>query len=198
MLSFQSLVNDDVHVFAGLADAAALRAIDRMETLFWSTITSASGAGPTLRDAVAYYATARGNLTASGTAISVVSLGVPRAAMMRFGGPGGTSSVATPRYLVCAPEKLALAEAECAQLALGADPSMLLPLATPGLTGNAWFLFADPAQRPSFAYGYIAETDGPQVAAKRHWETDGVEFALVLDAHVTPVDWRGSSRNAGA
>ncbi|MCZ7618807.1 MAG: hypothetical protein M5U32_11050 [Myxococcota bacterium] len=198
-LSYQSLVNDDSGIFGSIAEAAALRAVDRVESLFWSTILSNAGAGPTLRDGVAYFATARGNLASSGSAISTTSIGAARAAMMRFAGPGGSTSVSTPKFLVCAPEKLALAEAETAKLALGADAqTRLTVIGTPHIPGNAWFLFAPPAQRPSFAYGYLEGTNGPQVSARPHWETDGVEFVLVIDAHVTPVDWRGCYQDPGA
>jgi hypothetical protein len=55
-----------------------------------------------------------------------------------------------------------------------------------------------PQQRPGFAYGYLEATGGPKVSAKPHFESEGIEFALTLDSHVTALDWRGAYLNDGA
>lgn len=200
IFSRQSLVNDDAAVLGALATAAALRSVDLEDQLFFALLTSgASANGPTLRDGAQLFAAARGNLAGTGAAISATTISTARAAMMNATGPDGTKSVATPRYLVCPPALLTLAEAEVGKLSPGADPALrMTPISTPNLSGTAWYLFADPAQLPTLAYSYLAGAPGPVVVTSPHWESEGVQFRLTLDFGVTAVDGRGAWKNPGA
>jgi hypothetical protein len=200
ILTRRLLIDDDGGAFADLARAAALRSVDLEESLFFATLTSGSGAnGPTLRDGGQYFATSRGNLAASGAAISATTISAARAAVMSAASPSGVKSVATPRFLVVPPALLTLAETELAKLNPGSDPSMrITPIGSPHLSGTAWYLFADPRQRPAYVYSYLAGSPGPIVTASHHFESEGIEIALSLDFAVTPAEPGAAYKDPGA
>jgi len=73
----------------------------------------------------------------------------------------------------------------------------LTPLVDARLTGNAWYLFADPATLPVFEYAYLSGAEGPQVASREGWDVLGMEFRVILDFGAGAIDWRGAYRNPG-
>ena len=68
----------------------------------------------------------------------------------------------------------------------------------PRLSGNAWWIFADPAVLPVLEYAYLSSAQGPQIASREGWDVLGMEFRVVLDFGCGAVDWRGAYRNPGA
>jgi len=199
-LSRQTLVDDDGGAFADLARAAALRTVDLEEQLFFSALTSGTSAnGPTLRDGGQFFSTTRGNLASSGAAISAATISTARAAVMSAVSPTGVKSIATPKFLLCPPALLTLAETELAKVNPGSDPTMrIVPIGTPHLSGTAWYLFADPKQRPAFVYSYLEGSPGPTVVSRPHWESEGIEIALTLDFGITAGEPGAAFRNPGA
>jgi len=199
-LSRQLLVDDDGGAFADLARAAALRTVDLEEQLFFAALTSGTSAnGPTLRDGGQFFSVARGNLASSGAAISSTTISAARAAIMGATSPTGVKGIATPRFLLCPPALLTLAETELAKVNPGSDPTMrITPIGSPHLSGTAWYLFSDPKQRPAFVYSYLVGSPGPTVVSRPHWESEGIEIALTLDFGVTPGEPGAAYRNPGA
>ena len=68
----------------------------------------------------------------------------------------------------------------------------------PRFPGNAWRLFADPAEADVVTIGYLDGNIGPKVDVREGWSTLGVEFRCVLDFGCGISDWRGTHLNAGA
>lgn len=198
-ISRQLQVNDEVGVVGGLATGAGLRCADLEDSIAFAVLTSGANAdGPTMRDGGQLCSIARGNKASSGAVISATTISTGRAALANATSPDGTKSVATARYLVCPPSLLTLAEIELAKLNPGADPDQrITPIASPNLTGTAWYLFADPAL-PALVYSYMAGASGPIVVAASDWETDGIAVQVTLDFAVTAVDPRGVWKNPGA
>ncbi len=71
-------------------------------------------------------------------------------------------------------------------------------LVEPRFTGNAWRVFADPAQQAIVSYAYLNCRSGPMLETREGWTTLGVEFRAVLDFGCGATDWRGAYLNAGA
>ena len=77
--------------------------------------------------------------------------------------------------------------------------SDLTPISDANLTGNRWYLFADPASAPVYVYGYVNGQTAPQVRVHQYVPgTDGLAIEVVHDFAVGAVDHRGGYFNPGA
>jgi hypothetical protein len=212
LFSFQAIVNDDLGAFERIMRSAARRLADFENGIWFTLLTSASGAGPTLGDGGALFnataiTTAGGhaNLTSSGTAISVDSLGVGRAAMKKQQSLDGIKLNLQPRYLLTSPEKQTIGEQYTTVItpALGSSVNpfagKLETISDANLvTANPWYLFADPSMAPVSVYGYLQGQAGPDVATRQGFEVLGVELRVALHFGTAFIDFRGAYRNAGA
>lgn len=207
LFSFQAIVNDDLGAFSRIMRSAAVRLADFENSLWFTLLTSASGVGPTLGDAVALFnAASHGNYTSSGTAISVDSLGVGRALMKKQTSLDGIKLNITPKYLLTSPDKETLARQYTTVIGANVAPGsqnpwagMLEPISDANLsTANPWYLFADPMRAPVSVYGYLQGQAGPSVATRQGFEVLGVEMRVALYFGTAFIDYRGAYRNAGA
>jgi hypothetical protein len=110
-----------------------------------------------------------------------------------------------PRFLLAAPGKRQLAiqytsaqYTPAAPTSINSFAGVLTPLFDANLTGNPWYLFADPAALPAFVYGSLDSDPGPRVMTRQGFETEGLEFRVAFDFGITALEWRGAYRNAGA
>jgi hypothetical protein len=117
---------------------------------------------------------------------------------------GATPINVRPRYLLVSPALETAAEVAVATLA-AVTPANVNPfsgvlqiLVDPHLSGNAWYVFAEPASVPTIKYAYLSGNEGPQVSTKEGWDVLGLELRVVLDFGCGVVDHRGSYLNAGA
>jgi hypothetical protein len=205
-LSRNLMINDDLDGLGDILGSIGERVADFENATFFALLTSASGAGPTLAtDSLALFHTTHGNLTSSGTAISVDSLGVARALMMKQTSLDGLKLNITPSILLTSPDKLTVAE----QLTSGIQPQQasnvnpfsgrLTAVADANLTtANPWYLFATPARAAVFVYGHLQGQEGPQVRTDEPFGVLGMALQVVLDFAVGAIDFRGAYRNAGA
>lgn len=213
LFSFQMMMNDDLNAFNRIMSSAAIRLADFENALWFASLISAAGAGPTLGDTGALYnSTAvttvggHANLTSSGTAISIDSIGVGRASMRKQVSLDGLKLNIVPKYIVTSPDKETLARQFTTvlgpNLAAGSQnpwAGQLEPLADANLvSANPWYLFADPARAQVSVYGYLSGSSGPQVAARQGFEVLGTEMRVALHFGFAFIDFRGTYRNAGA
>jgi hypothetical protein len=212
LFSFQSIVNDDLGAFARVMRGAAIRLADYENSLWFTLLLSGGGTGPTLGDNGALFNTTavttaggHANLLNSGTAISVESIGVCRAAMRKQVSLDGLKLNILPRYILTSPEKETLARQFTTQItpALGSSVNpwagTLEPIADANLsTANPWYLFADPTRAAVSVYGYLQGQAGPSVATRQGFEVLGVEMRVALHFGVAFVDHRGAYKNPGA
>ncbi len=211
--SYQAIVNDDLASFGRVMGSYGRRLADFENGLWFSQLISASGAGPTLGDGGALFnatavTTAGGhaNLTASGTAISVDSIGVGRAMMKKQTSLDGIKLNINPTILLTSPDKETIARQFTTvlgpNLAAGSQnpwAGTLEPIADANLSSaNPWYLFADPSIAPVSVYGYLEGQTGPDVASRVGFEYLGVELRVALHFGIGWVDFRGGYRNAGA
>lgn len=216
-LSFsrQSLINDDLNSFGRVMGAYGVRIADFENSAFFTLLSTV---GPTLGDGGAMFnatalTTAGGhaNYTSSGTAISDASITVGYALMAAQTGIGtdnlgdGIKLNIQPKYLLAAPAKRNLAFQYTSSNYVPAAPTsmnswagVLTPILDSNLSGNRWWLFADPSQFPNFAYGSLAGAPGPRVETRAGFEIEGVELRVAFDFYVGGIDWRGGYCNAGA
>lgn len=204
-LSRKLLLNDQFGIFGQsairLGQAAANAEADALVTL----LTQSSGLGPLMSDTKRLYHADHGNLAAAGAAISVATLGAGRQAMRSQKGVDGVSPVGvTPKYLVVGPALETAAEQILTTLNATAVSDQnpfagkLALIVEPRFTGNAWYIFGDPATAPVLEMAYLASAPGPQISSRDGWDVLGREFRVVLDLGVGVVDHRGTYRNPGA
>lgn len=213
--SRKMLINDDLSAFGRVMGAYGVRVADYENAAFFALLSTI---GPTLGDGGAMFnatalTTAGGhaNYTSSGTAISDTSITVGYALMAAQTGIGsdnlgdGIKLNILPKYLLAAPGKRNLAYqytspayTPAAPTSLNSWAGVLTPVLDANLSGNRWWLFADPALFPNFAYGSLIGEPGPRVATRPGFEVEGVEMRVAFDFYVGGIDWRGGYCNVGA
>lgn len=209
-LTRRALVNDDLSAFADLPARAGRRIADFENATFWNLLSLNSGAGPTIYEKnmptgrPLFHAADHQNYTTPGGGIDVTTVGVGRAAMRKQTSLDGLKLNIAPRYLVTSPDRETVAQQFCSSIIVPSTDSaanpfkgLLTPVSDANLTGNAWYLFAEPADVETLVYGYLRGAEGPQVATRDGFTTDGMDMRVYIDFAVGGVDYRGAYKNAG-
>ncbi|MEZ5752895.1 MAG: HK97 family phage prohead protease [Paracoccaceae bacterium] len=198
-VSRKLMIDDDLGLLgdmtAALGEAAAQTEADILVALLTGN--------PNLSDGNPVFHASRGNIgTADGP--SVASLTESRLAMRtRKGLDGATIIAAAPRY-VLVPATL---ETDAEQVLASIQPSTvddvnpfggkLSLLVEPRLTGETWYVFADPARLAAMQYAYLSSAQGVQIQRTEAWDTLGMKFRAFLDFGAGWLDWRGAHRIPG-
>jgi hypothetical protein len=203
----QALVNDDLGAFTDFGAMIGRRVADYENALAYALVNTASGDGPTLSTstgAVFTTGATRANKAASGGAISESTLDTAYAAMMAQTSLDGIKLNITPRYLLtgAAYRGAAIRYTTRVSPESGANVGLysdLTPISDANLTGNRWYLFADPASAPVYVYGYVNGQTAPMVRVQQYVPgTDGLAIEVIHDFAVGAVDHRGGYFNPGA
>jgi ATP-dependent protease ClpP protease subunit len=206
-LSNKALVNDSTALDV-LADATTQMVKGAMElkrqTLL-APLLANTRAGQTMRDSVALFNAAHGNLAASGAVLSLTTLSTARTAMRRQKDSKGTILNIEPRFLLVPPEIETLAQQVVAQITAAKTADVnpfggrLDVVAEPGLTSATdWYLVADPAQIDGLLMAYLSGQSAPRVDAKDGWGTLGIEFRLIWAIGAAFHAYQSWYRNPGA
>jgi phage head maturation protease len=199
-VSRKLMIDDDLNLFGdmtvALGQAAAQTEADIMVNLIVDN--------PDLRDGDPVFDAGRGNVSTA-AALSVAALGLARRAMRERKGLDGVTPIsATPFALLLGPELETLAEQVLSSI-YAAEVGDVNPFAgklrllvEPRITGNDWWVFADPARLATLQHAYLSSAQGVQIQRQEAWNTLGLSFRAFLDFGAGWVDWRGAQYNAGA
>jgi hypothetical protein len=205
----QTIINDTLGALTDIPAQLGQKAGVRQATLIWGALTT----NGTLFDGVALFELAsHANYLASGTAISVDSIGVGRKVMRAQTDVAGDVIDNPPKFLVvpCGKEQLALqytmppgTGAYVPTTAATSNPwaGSLTVIAEPRLdtaSATGWYLFADPNVRPVLIAVYLAGNEGVFSETRQGFDIDGVEWKARMDFGAGVVDFRGAYFNAGA
>ena len=203
----QTLINDDLGAFDRLPTLQGRAAAETEANIFWALLTANSGVGVTMEDSIALFDNAgHGNYTSSGTAISVASLDVGRAAMRvqkGFGKDADPLNLA-PKFLIVSPAKETVAQQFIASITAAKSGDVnpfansLIQITEARLSGNPWYLVADPATIDTIEYAYLEGEEGLYTETRMGFEVDGIEVKSRLDYAAHVIDYRGFYKNAGA
>lgn len=203
-LSRKALINDDLSAFARWGEMMGRAAAETEAAQLLTLLTQESGAGPIMGDGVRLFHADHGNLSISADSPSESSLSAARLAMRTQKGLDGKTPInVVPKFLLVGPaletwaEKLLTAINAVTTEDVNPFGGRLSLLVEPRITGNSWYIFADPATAPVLEYAYLSSAPGPQLSSRDGWETLGREFRVVLDFGCGAVDHRGVYRNAG-
>lgn len=195
------IINDDLNLLGDMTAEFGRAAAETEAQILVALITS----NPDLSDGTPVFDFGRGNIASSGATISETTLSEARLSMRgRKGLDGVTLITATPRYVLVGPALET--EAEKVLTAIQANTTAdvnpfggkLSLLVDPRITGNEWYVFADPARLASLRYAYLGSAQGVQVQRREAWDTLGMSFRAWLDFGAGWIDWRGAEKNPGA
>ncbi|WIG52487.1 MAG: ATP-dependent Clp protease proteolytic subunit [Afipia sp.] len=201
----QTLINDDMGAFDRLPMLLGRAAAETEAGLFWAIITANAAMG----DGVALFHANHGNLGTAGP-IATASLNEGRSSMRKQKGlaPKGSEDAEplnlAPKFIVVGPDKETEAQQFLATTLFPSAPSnvnvfagSLEPIVEARLTGNAWYLFADPALIDTIEYAYLEGEEGLFTEQRLGFEVDGLEIKGRLDFAAKAIDFRGMFKNAG-
>lgn len=204
-LTRQVIVNDDLDAFTRIpALFGAAAANYESDTVYGVLTTNAA-----LSDGVALFeASSHKNLTGTGTAISVSSLDVGRAAMRVQKTPQGVVMNLAPRYLIVPAAKETIANQYTSADFVSAKSSDINPFKNTlqvvvegrldASSTTAWYLAADSNQVDTIEYCYLDGQDGVYIETRNGFDVDGVEIKARLDFAAKAIDYRGLYKNVGA
>jgi ATP-dependent protease ClpP protease subunit len=216
----QMLINDDLGGFLNRASQmgrAAARTVN--SDAFSYLISGSSGHGPTMADTGQMFnatavTTAGGhaNLTSSGTAISVASIGVGRTAMRKQKDKALVQTLnIEPKVLLCSVLKEDLAnEIVKSRTKDGQSNSNIInvhenrvevvsdPVIDGLNSGLSWYLLANPLDVPALEVVFLDGVEEPFIDERIEFSTDALDLKVRLDYGVANGDWRGAYKNVGA
>lgn len=206
-LSRQMIINDDLGAFTDAARAMGRGAARTVEADVFTLLA----ANPTMGDTGALFnatveSTAGGhaNLNASGAAPTVAGFDAVRQAMGAHLDVGGNDYVAARPAVWVGPlahegqanvvneSQYDIDQSNKTSYYPNKSRGMLRQIVgTPRLTGNIWYVFADPNEEPVIEVAFLDGEQAPYVEMQDGFEVDGVTWKVRLDYAVGAVGWRG-------
>lgn len=204
-LSRQLMINAGMRVAGDMFTALGKGGANALGEALSGLFLANSGNGATLSDGNATFTTTRGNKAASGAAIDVTTLGAARKSLReRKEADGITPIKLTPANIVCGPAGETPAEQALSTIWAGqvsdANPftAKLKILIDQRIAGNAWYLFADPAEATMITVAYLNGQRTPIIEERQGWDVLATEYRGIFDFGVAITDWRPGYLNPGA
>lgn len=201
-ISRQMMIDDDLGAIDDMLGDYGASVADFEEETFYTFMAAATLAS----DGLAVWVAGHNNLAGAGTAITVAALGAGRAAMRKQTTIDGKKMNLSPSILLVGPDK----ETEADQLVTSIVPNQpssvnpfsgrLTVVSSAQVTGNNWYLFADP-NRPGgqcFVYGGLDGAEAPRVRIDEPFGQQGWAMTVEHDFGTGAVDFRGTYKNPGA
>lgn len=204
-LTRQAIINDDMSAFTRLPSMFATAAANYESDIVYGILT----ANAALADGFALFQAANHkNLTSTGTAISIDSLGVGRKQIRLQQTPQGVPMNLSPRYLIvpAALETIAWqftqppifpVQSNTANPFLG-ELVTVVEARLDAASATAWYLAADPMQIDTIEYCYLEGNEGVYIETRQGFDVDGMEIKARLDFAAKAIDYRGLYKNNGA
>lgn len=205
-LSRQAIVNDDMQVFSGLAVDLGRAAKLTIEIDVYALLNS----NPTMNDGVALFHASHGNLAGAGAAPSVVAFDAIDVAMAQQKDISGNEFLEIAPSVLLVPRGLRGAAITVNNSEYDPDavnklqkPNIVKGLfsdivASPRLTGTAYYAFADPQVAPAIEVVFLNGVTEPFTDSQEGWRVDGVEWKVRHDYGVGAVNWRSAYKQPGA
>lgn len=199
----QTLINDDLGAFDRIPTMIGRAAAD----LESSTVYDVLLTNPTMSDNKALFHADHGNLM-NGTVIDETNLGLADKAIRDQRSLAGKAADReylnlVPRFLVNGTakriegQKMLTAVQATATSGVNVFQNAMDQITEARVTGNKWFLIADPATVDTIEYSYLEGEEGVFVEQRVGFEVDGIEIKGRLDFAAKAIDWRGIVYNPG-
>ena len=200
------LVNDTLHGIEQVLNDRGM-AVARFEdqVAYGIIISGAGNNGPTMLETTRQMFNATdGTLAATSSQITNASLGIGRASLVKRTTKDGNLLDITANILLVGADKQTEAQQIVAPIqAVTANnvnifSGTLQVVTTARITGNTWYLFADPAVAPNFEWGLLDGYTAPRFRIDEPFGIQGMSLSLEHDFGFGAIDFRGGYRNLGA
>lgn len=201
------LVNDDIGQIMGLIQdigMAGARGVDR-------DVFALLASNPTLKDGTALFHADHGNLAGTGEAPSVSALAAGADAMAAQQAPGDDGvhldiqpAVSVSRHTLARDIQVVVES----QYDPDASNKLQKPnkvrglvsdiVGSPRISGNEWYLFADPNVAPVIEVAFLNGQSTPRLIQEEAFRTGSLQWRPTLDYAVGAVGYRGGWKNPGA
>ena len=205
-VSRQMVINDDLGAFLNLTSDLGKAAALTIEKAVYAKLLS----NPVMSDGIALFHASHGNLSGTGSTITTAALDAMRVAMALQMNVGGQDYLdIRPDILLCPTAMGGLAKT-VVNSEYDPDatnklqrPNMAFKVVsnivdTPRLTGNAWYMLANPNDIPTLEVAFLDGNEQPFIDTEVGFTTDGTQYKVRLDFGVGVVDYRGAQKNVGA
>ena len=201
-ITWETLVNDDLSAFDRIPLALAAEAAAIEGDIVYGILTG----NPNMSDGKSLFSADHANVSATGSAITDISLSSSRAAMRKQVGLKGRILNLTPKYLIVGPDNEGAANKYTSASFVAAKASDINPnfntslevIVDARIQGNSWFQAADPTMIDTIEYMYLEGEEGLFTETKQGFEVDGL---MIKARHVfaaKAIDYRGLYKNGGA
>jgi HK97 family phage prohead protease len=205
-ISRQAIINDDLGAFVTLAADLARSAKRTIEADVYALLAANAALG----DGIALFHADHDNLAGTAAIPSVASIEAGRVAMAK------QTDVSGNDYLDLRPAIWVggMAWGGTARVVNDAQydpdtanklqrPNMVRNLFrdvvdTPRITGNEWYLFADPSEVAAIEVAFLDGEQEPFLEVQDGFSVDGARYKVRLDYGVAALDYRAVYKNAGA
>lgn len=199
-ITWESIINDDLSAFTRIPAAIAAAAAQKQSDIVWNLLLN----NPAMGDGVSLFHATHKNL-GSASAINEAGLDAARKAMRNQTSLEGTPINVYPAYMMVGPDK----ETEAQKLLQGVIMatktaytnvfrSFTELIVEPRITGNKWFLAANPNMIDTIEYAFL-EGEGELFTEQRvGYDVDGLEIKARMVFAAKAIDHRGLYYNPGA
>lgn len=209
-LSRQTIINDDLNAFVGLAAGLGRAARRTIEVDVYALLAQNAGAGPLMADGNNLFSAAHGNLAASGAVPGVATIAAGRTAiasqkdvsgndfldlqpMIFLGniGNGDTARVTNDAlYDTDVTSKF--------QVPNKVKGMFREVVGSPRIATTNWYMFCDPTVAPVTEVAFLDGNQEPYIELQQGFEVDGARYKVRLDYGTAVIDYRGAYCNPGA
>lgn len=199
----ETIINDDTDAFTRIPGIMGRRARELEGDLAYAELTNNAA----MNDTIALFHASHGNLTGTGTAISIASLGIGRALMRKQTGIDGGKINLAPKNLLVPVALETIAEQYVSQIVPNANSAVnpfankLTVVTDPRLDATSalsWYLTADKGAIDMVEMAFLSGEDGPFMESKVGFEVEGVQIKVRHDVVAKVLDYRGLYKNNGA
>ena len=199
-VSRQLMINDDLGAINEMLSGYGATVALFEEITFYSSALNA-----VLADGQAVFHASHNNLAGSGAAIDVDSVSLGRAAMSKQKSLDGNPLLSNvPAMIVTGPDRITSAEKLIASITPATVATVnifsgrLTPFDTAQISGNTWYLFADPQLGSNYRWGYLEGYEAPRVRIDNPFGSQGMAMSVEHDFGCGAVDFRYGYKNPGA
>lgn len=207
----QTVINDDLAAFTTIPMKMGRAARRTVGDLVFAVLTG----NPDMSDGTALFHEDHKNLAASGAGPSEATINAAITAMAEQTDRAGNARLNISPAFLLAPPKWRSAVLQSLNSEYAPDDTDKAgsakqprayntvrdaadPIFDSRISGDSWFMLADPAMYDTIEVGYLDGIDTPFLDDQDGWTVDGTEFKVRIDAAATPLAYQGLYKNAGS